>query len=383
MKKQKKWCRLLLLRCIVKVISLFVSIKTNRIFFVCYSGRQYSCNPKYICNYLNIYYKDCFEYIWEYSDTIPKVNNVIIKFVKRNSIKYFYYLLTSKVLISNTGFNSLIPKKKGQIKLETWHGGGAYKKLSSHERNSWYFQKRMNLLNSELDYHISSCAMFTEKFGQECKIKKEKFLPIGMPRNDVFFNINNQKSNSNRVRSVYGVDSNCIIVLYAPTWRDDGRTIHANIFNQSLSEAFRNKFGKKAIYLYRGHYHKNNCDTINVIDVSDYPDMQELLCAADVLITDYSSCIWDFSFTYKPCFIYAADIQQYEQDRSFYTPIRDWPFSLAQNNKELIKNIVSFNQKKYVEKIKQHHEALGSYEMGNACETVARLIYDSCYNIRR
>ena len=104
--------------------------------------------------------------------------------------------------------------------------------------------------------------------------------------------------------------------------------------------------------------------------------MQELLCAADILITDYSSCMWDFSLMYKPCFIYATDIDQYKQERDFYTPMSEWPFPIATNTDELINNILNFNQEEYVEKVKQHHKALGSFEDGHACERVCKLIED-------
>ena len=116
----------------------------------------------------------------------------------------------------------------------------------------------------------------------------------------------------------------------------------------------------------------------NIVDVSDYPDMQELLCAADILITDYSSSMWDYSFTYKPCFIYANDLDQYKIERDFHTPVNEWPFTIAISNEELAENILEFDQDKYIEKIKKHHHDLGSFEDGHATEKVAKLINDIC-----
>jgi CDP-glycerol glycerophosphotransferase len=112
-----------------------------------------------------------------------------------------------------------------------------------------------------------------------------------------------------------------------------------------------------------------------VIDVSDYPDMQDLLCAVDVLITDYSSSIWDFSFTHKPCFLYAPDLEEYKSNRDFYTPIEEWPFPLAKTNQELIENIKNFDSKEYIGKVNKHHKELGSYETGHATEHFCKLLF--------
>lgn len=104
--------------------------------------------------------------------------------------------------------------------------------------------------------------------------------------------------------------------------------------------------------------------------------MQEFLCVADILIMNYSSCMWDFSLMFKPYFIYTTDIDQYKQEHDFYTPMSEWPFPIATNTDELINNILTLNQKEYIQKVKQHHKDLGSYEDGHACEKVYKLIDD-------
>ena len=250
--------------------------------------------------------------------------------VRRDSLMYYLYLFSSKVVISNAGFRKFIPKRKEQIWLETWHGGGAYKKLNNDDKSDKYKEKLRLLVNSDIDIHLSSCRKFMLDFGEECYIPPKVFLTSGLPRNDLFFydfNLITEK-----VKKKYGVGKNTLIVMYAPTWRDDGRQIQADIFNSKLVNVIKNKFKKEVIFLYRGHYFKNDCLIKNIIDVSEYDDMQELLCAADILITDYSSCMWDFSLMFKPCFVYANDINKYKQERDFYTPIAEWPFPIAQDS---------------------------------------------------
>ena len=137
------------------------------------------------------------------------------------------------------------------------------------------------------------------------------------------------------------------------------------------------RFGGNWSILFRCHYYivedaKNlSSDYINA---SDYPDMQELLYAADMLITDYSSSIWDFSFTGRPCLLYATDLNDYQVSQGFYSDIHTWPFPLAESNQELLDNIQHFSFDTYTKAIQQHHEDLGSYESGTACWEVLKYI---------
>ena len=102
--------------------------------------------------------------------------------------------------------------------------------------------------------------------------------------------------------------------------------------------------------------------------------MQELLYAANVVITDYSSLMWDFSLTGRPCFLYADDLDDYERERGFYMPSSQWPYPIARNNDELEKNILGFDCGLYRQAVREHHKVCGSYEQGRACETVLRII---------
>ena len=120
-------------------------------------------------------------------------------------------------------------------------------------------------------------------------------------------------------------------------------------------------------------------DAGRAIDATSYPDMQELLCAADILISDYSSTIWDFSLMKKPCFLYCPDLDYYmNYDRGTYTPIETWPGILCRSNEELEQAILHFNEEEYIKKVEKHHRDLGSYETGHACEQVCRRIAEVC-----
>lgn len=365
----------LILKNILKV--LWVSeIKNNRIIAYSYAGKQYSCNPKYIVEYL-LQKNNKLEIIFAV-DNIKNflfLKNKNIKLVKYKSIKFFFYALTSQVFINNILPPAYIPFRKNQFILSTWHGGGAYKKGGLNVITDYPLRVLYKLSSGCLNGMISSSEKFTQISIDAFSISKDLFLNFGMPRNDIFFYENTKNDAAVKVKKRFNIKDKDLIILYAPTWRDDNREIITDIIIKKVIRSFEKSVKKKVKLFIRAHHNtKDFIGSNNYINVTNYPDMQELLCAADILITDYSSCMWDFSLMYKPCFIYAPDIEQYKQDRDFSTPMSDWPFPVAMNANELINNILNFNEKEYVDKVKHYHNTLGSYEDGHACERVYNLI---------
>lgn len=87
---------------------------------------------------------------------------------------------------------------------------------------------------------------------------------------------------------------------------------------------------------------------------------------ADVLITDYSSCIWDYSLIFRPCFLFVPDLEEYENERGgFYTQISSWPGIICKNDEELANKIFCYNRTEYIQKVESHHSSLVSYDKGN------------------
>ena len=111
-----------------------------------------------------------------------------------------------------------------------------------------------------------------------------------------------------------------------------------------------------------------------VRDATDYPDMQDLLYTADMLISDYSSCIWDYSFTYRPCFLYCYDLKEYYQEKSFDLPIEKWRFPIAETMEELLSEIDSYEPEAFRRQMELHQQDMGSLEDGHATERVLERI---------
>lgn len=289
----------------------------------------------------------------------------------KKSVRGLVYIITAKFMIDNYGVQSYIPVRKEQVIINTWHGGGSYKKpyINHTKRHKKYIEK----MERETTVFLSSCQRFTD-----CNLKRvkemspQKILESGMPRNDLFFHERNDIES--RVKEKLGIPIEKRMVLYAPTFRDEASDENYQIDVEKVLTSCEKRFDGEFVFVVRyhrfAHPEKTAGDKL-VINANEYDDMQELIYASDVVITDYSSLIWDASLVYKPCFIYATDLPKYLSDRNFYTPISEWPFPLAENLDVLLSNIEQFDEKIYRENVDRHHKDLGSFENGTAGKQVA------------
>ena len=141
--------------------------------------------------------------------------------------------------------------------------------------------------------------------------------------------------------------------------------------------AVENCYGEKATLLFRSHYYDNHFykKSEQVIDVTNYSDMQELLCAADIVITDYSSVIWDYALIGNPCFLYVPDLEIYRDKlQGFFTPIETWPGIICSDMNELLQQLRHIDKNVSLEIAEKHLKYANSYEKGNAGKKVVEEI---------
>lgn len=367
-------------------------VRKNRILFSSYEGMQYTCNPKYLFQGIYNRFGKSFEYVWvlDNPQKLPRQYSEDVKTVKYLSPQHIYYLLTSGFIINNLGIEPIIPKRKSQTFINTWHGGGAYKVVSPDmnmfsKSEKFYIRHMRRIRKKGTDIFLSSCKKFTEISARDFDIDLNKFLPTGMPRNDRFFCRDKTATASLRkeLMSKYNIPEESLWVLYAPTFRGSHRQqacIDIDVCSPEVAKAFKERFNRPVVFLFRSHIskeHKNLFKTdseIQVADLTDYPDMQDLLDVTDILITDYSSSIWDYSIMGKPGFLYTPDLKEYLMKRGFYTPIETWPYPFSETIGELCKNILSYSEKENVAKITAHQKSLGTYERGESISEVIGII---------
>ena len=368
------------LYCFSYVVRLFTRVDKHKIVCVANGGKIYGCNPKYITEYLlanstefTIYW--LFDKHADISDLDKRIH-VLRPF----SIKYVWVINTAGIIINNfrTRFYEMSwRKRKGQIYIMTWHGPLALKRIEKdvHTEGRDLYNKIIDDDNKQCDLMLS-CSQFTNRLIRGAMDFKGEILESGLPRNDIFYHREVFPSLKEKVYKRYGIPYELKVVLYAPTFRTDHTTDCYNIEWHKIVPALNKYFNDgNFVILYRLHpdlivpVGVGEDGSARIINVSEYPDIQELLCISDILITDYSSSMFEFALLKRPCFIYASDHESY--DRSYYFNIKELPFPFASNSEELCEIINHFNNSKYLSLLDSFYtKEFGYYENGSACESL-------------
>lgn len=374
--------RFLLDNFLSRLLSFVTKIKSNKIVICSYHGKGYGDNPKYIVEEL-IKSNEDLEIYWlskNYKLDCIGVSEKI-KFKKYNYFSLLYHLVTSKVWIDNCRKEMFFYKSKKQLYIQTWHGNITFKNCENAALNSLsYNYVKMAKRDSKItDYFISS-SKFTNQLYKEDFWYDGDILMYGSPRNDILINLDLEKIS--QLKKKLKIPCNKKILLYAPTFRKNKSLSPYNIDLKKLLKSLKKKFNENFIILVRLHPNiseksKNFINyTANIVNVSNYPDMQELLLISDIMITDYSSSIFDFAISRKPAFIYASDIDDYKKDRNFKIDICDSPFDISRNNDELFKCIENFDLNKYTKNVNSFFYSLGLNETGKASFNISNIIVD-------
>ena len=357
-------------------------IDNRKVVFVNFMGRGYGCNPKYIAKEI-LRQNLPLDLVWLVKDLNEPMPAGIRK-VLYGSVDSVYELATAKVIVTNT--KNLLPfpnKRQGQYFIMTWHSGIAFKAVEgdAEDKLSPAYVKQSKINSAITDLMLVESQEQFEEFKRAFWYNGE-ILKCGLPRNDIFFN-RTEKFIAGIKKSL-NVPANRKIVMYAPTFRDNP-AILANIYKldaKRLAEVLKKKFGGKWLFLIRLHPNVawvNLTDDLfgdaqNIINVSTYPDMQELLVVADILISDYSSVIYDSMILHNPTFIFAKDFDSYPKERGFKQLYFDLPFKINRTEEELFNCIETFDAAALEPKIKHFLNMVKPFDNGHASEEVVKKI---------
>lgn len=313
------------------------SYKVNErmVFFESNLGKQYTGNPRYIYERMRERYPD-YTYIWCYSGKEIIPGDPII--VDRASIEYYQLLAQSRYIVNNTTF-PLWYHRRETFYFQTWHGT-PFKRLHwdittrpIQRRSTPDFYAKSTMWDALLSPNRYSTDIFRSAFKYEGEI-----VEFGYPANDIFYKHNKYSETRNKIRAKLGVkDADAPVFLYAPTWRD-GKHLGNMMFEFDLMldpNQFLQSAPDNAILLIRSHHMSKSDEKLSkyngrVINVSAWDDAIELMCAADVLITDYSSIIFDWYCSRKPVIYFVPDLEDY------VGKLRGAYFDLEKNNAGVI-----------------------------------------------
>lgn len=362
---------------LLQVFFGFFPIKSKKIIFLSYYGSQYGCNPKYLSEYF-VNNEPEWDVVWGFAHPQDySVNG--IRSVRYLSFRFFYELCTSRVFVTNYRMPLFFNKRKGQLYVQTWHSSLRLKMSEKDtERTLSHHYIKMAKKDSKQTDILLSGSQFNTTIFNRAFWNNGFIAQTGTPRNDLFFR--NDVKLIDSIKHRIGVSNDSRIILYAPTFRKNRSMDYYNLDYLRLIQTAEEIYGGHWIVLLRLHPHLRNCYNYLsrgelVVDVTTYDDIQELLYISDIVISDYSSLIFDFALTKRPCLLFVQDLEEYTtQDRELYFDISSLPFPLSRSNAELFQQLREWNQAQYEESVTAFLDRIGSYEDGCAAKNVANVI---------
>jgi CDP-glycerol glycerophosphotransferase len=295
----------------------------DAVLFVSWNGKQCTDNPRGIAEELRRRGDDR-EHLWvvaDYAAAVPEGGRAVLS----GTEEYFDALARCRYVISNDDMQPFFRKREGQVYLQTWHGT-PLKKIGfdigrpQFASGTAYFD-RLAADIGKWDLLLSQNAFSTPIFRHAFRYEGE-ICEYGYPRNDI---LARSGPLAGQVRRRLGIPDGKRVVMYVPTWRDNqfyasGR--YRFDLRIDLERAWQ-VLGPDHVLLIRGHHHLANDVTAGTrrdfaLNVTGYPNISELFLVTDVLITDYSSAMFDFAVTGRPMLFFTYDLEQYrDQLRGF------------------------------------------------------------------
>lgn len=360
---------------------LFRDRKKKSIFFYSFSGNQYSDNPRAISEYIHQIRPDIKIYwlLKRKIDTIPEYVECVDghSFLKVCRIQSQANAWVFNNVVSDSTF-----KGKKTLYIQTFHGDRALKKVGydAQEAMGVKYRKNNNIYieNKICNYWVSG-SIFAENYVKTAYGYYGDFLKFGTPRDDCLVKIDSYQDEIQQIRNKLKIPDNCKVLLFAPTFRD--AAVGLQSIDVDLDRCLRilRDNNEEWICLIRAHSSSKGLNKSynndRTYDVSEYPDMKDLLLISDILITDYSSCACDFILTKRPTILAQFDIDFYTKEcRSLSITCEEAGFLVANTQDDLdvlLKNLHSTDHCEIEKKVDSY---FGTYETGNATEKISEVI---------
>ena len=348
-------------------------LKENRITFI--SNRRNSISG----NYESIY----AELIKDKNIDIKTVLDTKESFI--SCFKYGYYLASSKVILIDDYIRSVyeIRKRKDNYLIQVWHACGAFKAFGFSRLSKEGCWPQDSRSHRTYDYCLVSSRKVAKHYAEAFGMNVDRVIATGVPRTDIFFDEAYKREIRAKIFSAYPMLKDKKVILFAPTFRGsskkEGNYPHYRFDYKKIFESF----GDEYRIIIKHHPHVNNKPVIEkeykdrVIDLSKNEELNELLFVTDILITDYSSVIFEAALLDIPMLFYAFDLDEYISRRGFYCEYISFiPGKLVENMDEIIDALMvgDFEADKIIEFKKDFFDDLDGKSGKRASEFIKRLM---------
>ena len=363
---------------------LEMEIDAGKIVFNAFA--DYADHEKYISEAMHVKHPD-WDLVWLVGSLDSKLPDYVRKVQKSNWKKVIYEMETAKVWISDLPILDELVKREGQIYIQTKHWASITLKrfyLDAATFNSVQEKRSDWKRESEIIDYIVAGSWFDRESCRKGFAFDKEFIMAGSPRSDGLFRT---QENKKKVYSCYEIPENIHVLMFAPTSmfsRESGKTVHQpgeiDFAYHAVKDALGKRFGgewKIALRL-----HPSVVEAAKemefpdfVFDVSTYMDSEELVSAFDIVVSDYSSIMFEPAFIRKPVLLYAPDLDDYlENEYDLLFDYRDLPFDMAETMEELCGNIMKFDEDAYVNRVDAFLDRYGVHEDGHASERAVDFI---------
>ncbi len=381
--RSKAWQKYYIFRDRVRGLSIFkwkclqCPIDPNLIVFEAFKGKQYTCSPKALFEEMvqNPDYAG-YRLVWSFSGAVIKKYRFLTQYrnvtlVRRGTPYYYEVMATAKYRITNSTNPRTIPVRKGQTYIQTWHGT-PLKRLGcdivvdgNDSQSVDEIHKNYRREADQFTYLLSPSAYTSEKLASAYALteeeKKNKIIELGYPRNVFLFKYTEEDVAA--IKEELWIPEGKKVILYAPTFRESSYQ-YGKGFEYQIAldiDRLQKRFGDTACVLLRAHYFAfMQFDSEKyrgfLYDVSGYGDINRLYVISDLLITDYSSVMFDYSILRRPMIFYMYDVEEYRgQLRDFYIEPDILPGPIVSTQDEVEEEIEAALSKSFV--VDERYEA--------------------------
>ena len=359
--------------------SLFFKVNPNKITIATYRSNDLEGNLAYIANEIQRAdtHKQCFVLAKKF-DSSP-----------RGKVSYFFHLIRASFHLATSRFFIVddfyfpiyvVKPRMGSEFVQLWHAAGAFKKFGWSTIGKEFGPSEDYLKTVKVHSNYSRVYVSSEKiipaYAEAFNMSEENIYPLGVPRTDYFYQHDEHKQLKIRFYQQYPQLLGKKILLYAPTFRGKSHYQEEFVIPMDLDLMRRRLGDEYALIIHLHPYMKLHLSGIEqysdfILHINKGYNIQELLVLADILITDYSSVIFDYSLLKRPIAFIANDLEEYLKERDFYYPYLDFiPGPFFTETTPLINWV---NKKGYnMARIEEFQQEFFDYADGKASERIVK-----------
>ncbi|MFD9868767.1 CDP-glycerol glycerophosphotransferase family protein [Streptomyces niveus] len=363
-------------------------VRKGSVVFESHMGKCYGDSPRAIHEELREQRRRGMRHTWSYA-TSPDGFPADAALVRRLSWRYLWALARAQYWVDNQGFPLDLRKPPATTYLQTWHGS-AYKRMGFAESRikaqNAPEREKLSAALARFDHFLVRSEHDIETLARDYRLPADSLVRCGYPRNDRLVRARATDESRGRfprpaLAADLGIPDHRQVVLYAPTFRGmpkKGRTTRLPLDVRRFTE----RFGDEYVLLVRAHYLESAalpvCPPGTVVDVSAHHDVSELLALSDVLITDYSSIMFDYALLDRPMVFFAPDLDAYVAERGSYFDLRaEAPGPVAESEDELHRAMGELKKSDtaHREDRARFAEKFGGFESGQAARTAVDVLF--------